>query len=60
MGYTSRGLAYLSTEDYGRTIEDYTTAIDLNPDDASAYCVRGMVWLHLEKWKEGKFRHDNS
>ena len=35
-------------------IQDYTKAIDLNPEDADAYCNRGEAWLHLREWEKAK------
>ena len=28
--------------------------IELNPDDAKAYCNRGEAWLHLQEWEKAK------
>ena len=35
-------------------IQDYTKAIDLNPEDADAYYNRGEAWLHLRGWEKAK------
>ena len=37
-----------------RAIEDYTKAIQLNPDHANSYYNRAEALLHLQKWNEAK------
>ena len=37
-----------------RAIENYDTAIQLNPDYGDAYYNRGEVWLHLEEWDKAR------
>ena len=54
---TAEPIEQLSTEklkmliakgDYDRVLQDYTKAIDLNPDDANAYNNSGVAY-HLKK-----------
>ena len=46
--YSNRGIAYVNVGNYEDAIADYTIAIRINPDYASAYKNRGIV-----KEKEG-------
>ena len=53
--YTHRGMAYYRKGEMERTIEDFTKAVDLNPDFvAEIYCNRGEAWLHLGEWEKAK------
>ncbi len=45
--YNSRGMAYLKMEDFQRAIEDYDTAIELNPSYLEAYIYRGICYRSL-------------
>ena len=47
-------MAYGKQGDFDRAIEDYTQAIQLNPDYAKAYCNRGEAWLHLKEWEKAR------
>ena len=38
--------------DYHLAIQDFTSAINLDPDYAAAYYHRGEVWLHLSQWEK--------
>src|SRR5262249_1166922 len=42
--YFKRGSAYRAKEDYDRAIMDYTEAIRLDPNSASAYNNRGLAY----------------
>jgi Lipoprotein NlpI, contains TPR repeats len=42
--YNKRGMALDDLKEYDRAIEDYTKAIELNPDDADVYYRRGNTW----------------
>ena len=37
-----------------RAIEDYTIAIELNPDCANSYYNRAEALLYLQEWEEAK------
>ena len=52
--HNDRGLTYRGEGNYDRAIEAYTTAINLNPDYAEAYCNRGESRLHLKEWEKAK------
>lgn len=45
-GYRNRAILFAQTGNYQAAIEDWTRVIALNPDDANAYCARGIL---LEK-----------
>jgi tetratricopeptide (TPR) repeat protein len=42
--YSNRGLVYYVKRDYSRAISDYTEAIRLDPELASAYVGRGNAY----------------
>jgi tetratricopeptide (TPR) repeat protein len=42
--YFSRGDAYYNKGNYDQAIEDYTKAINFNPDSAIEYCYRGDAY----------------
>lgn len=42
--YFGRGNAWSSKEEYDKAIEDYTTSIKINPNDANIYYNRGNAW----------------
>ena len=42
--YYDRGITYSEKGDYGNAIKDYTKAIELQPDYASAYYNRGVAY----------------
>ena len=37
-----------------RAIEDFNSAIELNPNYADAYYNRGLAWLQLSEWEKAK------
>jgi tetratricopeptide (TPR) repeat protein len=39
--YYNSGLTYYESGQYHKAIDDYTKAIELNPEDAKAYVGRG-------------------
>lgn len=44
--YSGRGMTYSSKNEVDRAIQDYNTAIELNPDETGAYVHRGIAyWL---------------
>ena len=45
--YNNRGNAYNDLGQTERAIEDYDKAIELNPEDATAYCNRGAAYAKL-------------
>ena len=47
-------IAYFSKGDFDRAIEDFSKAIELNPNAAIAYNSRGMMWLHLGEWDKAR------
>lgn len=52
--YYNRGLAHAKNGELKLAIEDYTKAIELNPDYADAYYSRGGAWLRLGERKKAK------
>ncbi|HIL30205.1 MAG TPA: tetratricopeptide repeat protein, partial [Dehalococcoidia bacterium] len=45
--YTYRGISYYNLEQYQTAINDYTTAIQLDPDYAWAHYIRAFVYRNL-------------
>ena len=52
--YYTRGLAHSKKGEVKLAIEDYTKAIELNPDYADAFYNRSKAWLHLGKPEKAK------
>lgn len=52
--YYNRGLVHAENGALKLAIEDYTKAIELNPDYADAYYRRSKVWLHLGEVEKAK------
>lgn len=50
--YYNRGNAYREMENYDKAIEDFTSAISLNPNYTKAYSNRGAVYTALERYPE--------
>ena len=50
--YFFRGLAKLNLDDYEGAIQDYSKAIELNPNYFHAYMYRGVAWHNLRKYEE--------
>jgi tetratricopeptide (TPR) repeat protein len=48
--YLIRGIAYRNQQQYDLAIEDYTTAIGLDPKDAAAYNNRGRVYDEQQEY----------
>src|SRR6478735_2084778 len=44
LGYSERGIAWLSKREYDKAIADFTETIRLDPKNASAYGNRGSAW----------------
>ena len=44
--YILRGVAYDSIGEYGRAIQDFDKAIELEPNDAETYCNRGNAYTN--------------
>jgi lipoprotein NlpI len=44
MAFNNRGVAYKSTGDYDRALQDYEQALILNPNFANAYNNRGVIY----------------
>jgi tetratricopeptide (TPR) repeat protein len=49
--YFIGGTAYYEMQDYGRAIEDYARAIELNPDYAAAYYNRGTAYARSQDYR---------
>ena len=52
--YVIRGKVYRKNGDLDSAIEDYKKAIELNLDDAEAYCNLGFVCMEKQNWQEAK------
>lgn len=39
-------------KDFRAAVNSYSKAIDLDPNNSEAYCVRGEAFLRLESWEE--------
>jgi len=52
MAYNNRGNAYSELKQYEEAIEDYSKAIELNPNDAEAYNNRGTAYDELQHQEE--------
>ncbi len=50
--YIYRGIAYYGKGDIYRAIEDYSKAIELNPEHALAYNSRGIAYSNLKRYEE--------
>jgi tetratricopeptide (TPR) repeat protein len=48
--YNNRGFAYKSIKEYDLAIEDYTTAIKLNPNPETAYNNRGYAFYDKKEY----------
>ena len=51
VAYMNRGVAYCKMGEYGRGIDDFSTAIRLEPNDISAYNNRGNAYNKLGKYE---------
>ena len=51
--YYNRGNVYVERHDYQHAIDDYTRAIELDPNLAEAWYNRGLVRLSLKQQEEG-------
>ena len=52
--YNKRGLAYEAMKDFKRAAQDYTRAIELNPNWAVPYNNRGFAKMNLRNWAGAK------
>ena len=51
MAFCSRGLAWKGAEDLTGAIVDFTTAINLNPEDVTAFYNRGLAKNVLQDFR---------
>ena len=51
IAYTGRGFAYSNLYNYKKAVADFTSAIQLSPDDATAYFNRSMVYSNNEDYE---------
>ena len=52
--YYNRGITHSESGDYDCAIEDYTKAIELDPNNSDAYYRRSKAWLHLGETEKAK------
>ena len=45
--YNNRGMAYSKNGKYGRALQDFNTAIDLEPGSADFYNNRGLTYKEI-------------
>ncbi|MBS9390515.1 MAG: tetratricopeptide repeat protein [Dolichospermum sp. WA123] len=50
--YADRGGAYVTLKEYKLAINDYTQAIQLNPQNAEYYAIRGGIYSFLKEYKQ--------
>ena len=55
-----RGLSHASIRDYERAIEDFTTAIGIDPEYAAAYNSRGLAYAMLGDYESAIENHDEA
>ncbi|MCH8800341.1 MAG: tetratricopeptide repeat protein [Chloroflexi bacterium] len=51
-GFLDRGNRYSRNGVYGKAIEDYTKALELDPELAEAYYNRGCSWYEVGKYDD--------
>ena len=44
----------LGLGDYQQAVEDYDTALELDPELADTYVNRGEAWLHMVEWDKAR------
>lgn len=54
VSYCNRGTSFYWWDEFDRAIEDYTTAIELDPNDGSAYCLRGRALFKKGETQKAK------
>lgn len=47
--YYYRGTLYMLSEEFGKAIEDFSKAIEINPEHAASFFARGMCHAQLEQ-----------
>lgn len=50
--YNHRGLVYFTLSEYNKAINDFTTAIKMEPKDTRVYTNRGLTYRMLKKYDE--------
>lgn len=50
--YNHRGLVYFTLSEYNKAINDFTTAIKMEPKDTRVYTNRGLTYRMLKKYAE--------
>ena len=51
-GYVERGSRYGRNGVYGRAIEDFTKALELDPEHAEAFYNRGCSWYEVGNYED--------
>jgi Flp pilus assembly protein TadD len=54
VGHLCRGVAYAKMEKITLTLGDFNKAIELNPEHARAYHLRGLAYLKLGERKKAR------
>ena len=50
--FNNRGLVFSNTRQYGKALEDFNRAVELNPANSSAYYNRGVVYREKGMFRE--------
>ena len=50
MFYSNRGLAYCYQDDYDKAIQDFTEAIELEPNCVDNYVYRGEAYIQIQEY----------
>jgi tetratricopeptide (TPR) repeat protein len=54
MIYAKRGIAYIMLEEYEPAIDDFSAALEINPEYANGYRLRGLIYKELGRTDEAK------
>jgi len=58
--FYTRGYAYAELKEFERAIEDFSKAIELDPNDAEAYYNRGLAYAKLGKYEQAIKDYDKA
>jgi len=56
MGYafTHRGFLYMEKNDYDKAIEDFTQAININPEESISFSFRGLAYKETGDFEKAR------
>jgi lipoprotein NlpI len=58
--FNNRGIAYKNKRDYKNAIQDFSAAIELNPNDTKALNNRGALYMTLGDWESAIEDYDRA